>query len=263
VSELERCIEFISRMAERAAKKQEASPYGVALLDPDLPRVWSRNFLLANIDGEGASAAKLAEETDRLLAGVGARHRKVEVFHADMGARLEPGFRALGWNAECDVIMVARRDPDRPIDTSIVDEVTIDDLVPTWTEGWRTDPDVLGEDVARQLVENKRRLGAAVDTRFFAARVDGEVASYCELYSDGSTAQIENVLTLERFRNRGLARATVSRALEEARDGGHDLIFLIADRDDWPRKLYEKLGFDEVGRIWEFVLPRASATTAE
>jgi hypothetical protein len=55
----------------------------------------------------------------------------------------------------------------------------------------------------------------------------------------------------------------VSRALEEARDGGHDLIFLIADRDDWPRKLYEKLGFDEVGRIWEFVLPRASATTAE
>ena len=96
-----------------------------------------------------------------------------------------------------------------------------------------------------------------MDTRFFAARVDGEVASYCELYSDGQTAQIENVLTLSRFRKQGLARATVSKALEEARNGRHDLIFLIADQRDWPKELYGKLGFDEVGRIWEFVLPRA------
>ena len=90
-------------------------------------------------------------------------------------------------------------------------------------------------------------------------RVDGEVASYCELYSDGSTAQIENVLTLERFRKRGLARATVSRALEDARSGDHSLVFLIADRDDWPKDLYAKLGFEEVGHVWEFVLPVASS----
>jgi hypothetical protein len=37
---------------------------------------------------------------------------------------------------------------------------------------------------------------------------------------------------------------------------GNDLTFLIADRDDWPKQLYAKLGFDEVGRVWEFVLPR-------
>ena len=138
-----------------------------------------------------------------------------------------------------------------------MDEVSLDDLVPAWTDGWKTDPAVLGAEVMRQLVENKRGLSEVVDTRFFAARVDGEVASYCELYSDGQTAQIENVLTLSRFRKRGLARATVSKALEEARNGRHDLIFLIADQRDWPKELYGKLGFDEVGRIWEFVLPRA------
>jgi GNAT superfamily N-acetyltransferase len=154
--------------------------------------------------------------------------------------------------------MVARRDPARPVDTSIADEVTLEELMPAWTEGWRSDPDVLSEDVVRQLVESRRRLGEVVETRFFAARVEGEVASYCELYSDGSTAQIENVLTLERFRKRGLARATVSRAREEAL-AGHDFIFLVANRDDWPKELYAKLGFDEVGRIWEFVLPVASS----
>jgi GNAT superfamily N-acetyltransferase len=262
MGELERCIEFINGLADRAAGKRVPSPHGVGLLDPELPDVWSRNFMLANPGLEHASAANLAAEADRMLGEIGARHRKVEVFDADAGDRLEPGFRDLGWNAECDVIMVARRDADRPVDTSIVDEVTVDDLLPAWTEGWLSDPDVLGRDVVRQLVESRRRLGGVVGTRFFAARVDGEVASYCELYSDGSTAQIENVLTLERFRNRGLARATVSRALEEAQHVGHNLIFLIADRGDWPRKLYEKLGFDEVGRIWEFVLPRASGTTA-
>ena len=256
MTELERCIEFITRMADRLARKKDPSRYGEALLDLEFPDVWSRNYLFATEELDVVSAEELALEADRVLGGAGLGHRKIEVFDGDVGARLEAGFRNLGWNPECAVIMVARRGPDRLADTSAVDEAAVDDLVPAWTESWETDPAVLGGDVARQLVENKRRMGIETDTRFFAARVDGEVASYCELYSDGRTAQIENVLTLERFRNRGLARATVSKALHEAHRGGHDLIFLLADRGDWPKELYGKLGFDEVGTIWEFVLPR-------
>jgi GNAT superfamily N-acetyltransferase len=173
------------------------------------------------------------------------------------GARLQPGFAKLGWSSECDVIMVATRPADREVDTSGIQEVSADELVPTWTESWHLDPHVFSPHVAQQLVENKRRLPETRDTRFFAARVDGEIGAYCELYSDGRTAQIENVFTLERFRKRGLARAVVSRALGDARGAGHDLVFLIADRDDWPKELYGKLGFDVVGRIWEFLLPRA------
>jgi hypothetical protein len=36
-----------------------------------------------------------------------------------------------------------------------------------------------------------------------------------------------------------------------ARDEGHDLVFLVADVEDWPRHLYARLGFDEIGRFWE------------
>jgi GNAT superfamily N-acetyltransferase len=257
MTDLERCIEFVVERADRLAAAKEPSRYGEALLDPELPDVWSRNYLFATKELETVSAEELAREAERLLGQAGLRHRKVEVFDDTAGARLEPEFLELGWTRECDVIMVASRDADQPADTSAVEEVTIDDLAPAWTESWATDPAVFSSDVARQLVENKRSLGNEPDTRFFAARVDGEIASYCELYSDGRTAQIENVLTLERFRGRGLARATVSRALQDARDGGHDLVFLIADRDDWPKELYGKLGFDEAGQIWEFMLPRA------
>jgi GNAT superfamily N-acetyltransferase len=115
------------------------------------------------------------------------------------------------------------------------------------------DPSARLDDVSRQVVEHKRILAEAIPTRFFAVRVDGEIASYCELYSDGRTGQIENVLTLERHRNRGLARATVLHALDASRAAGHDLSFLLADADDWPKEFYEKLGFDEIGFIYDFL----------
>jgi predicted GNAT family acetyltransferase len=255
MTELQRALDFIAKMADDLAQKKVPSRYGVALLAPEFPSVWSRNYLYATEELDTASAEELAAEANRLLGQAGLRHRKVEVWDAEAGVRLEPGFVKLGWNRERDVIMVVHREPDRLVDTSSVHEVGADDLVPAWTESWALDPAVLNSDVARQLVENKRRLGVETNTRFFAARVDGEVGAYCELYSDGQTAQIENVFTLDRFRKRGLARAVVSKALEVAQ--GHDLIFLIADQDDWPKELYRKLGFDDVGLIWEFILPRA------
>jgi GNAT superfamily N-acetyltransferase len=256
MTDLERCIDFIGRLADRAARTKAPSRYGVAHLNTDLPRVWSRNYLFADGDLGAVTAEELAAETDRILGSAGLAHRKVELVDDEAGDRLEPQFRELGWTVECDVIMVARREPDREVDTSAVDEVAIDELVPVWALGWQTEPRIVDDEVVRQLVENRSLMAEAVATRFFAGRVDGEIGSYCELYYEPGIGQIEDVLTLERFRNRGLARATVMRALAASRAAGHDLTFLIADRDDWPKELYRKLGFDQIGRIWEFVLPK-------
>jgi GNAT superfamily N-acetyltransferase len=258
MTELVRCIDFIVRLADRAAKTKEPSRYGVAHLNADLPRVWSRNYLFAEGDLEAVTADELAAESDRILGAAGLTHRKIELVDARAGARLEPEFRELHWEVECDVIMVAHRPPDREVDTSNVDEVPLEELAPVWAQGWHTEPRIQDDEVVRQLLENRRVMAGAVDTRFFAGRTDGEIGSYCELYSAPDIGQIEDVLTLERFRNRGLARATVSRALAASREAGHELTFLIADRDDWPKELYAKLGFDEIGRIWEFVLPRVA-----
>jgi len=258
MNDFKRCADFVHGMTARAATDTVPSRYGVAYLALDVPHVWSRNYLLATENLADVTADDLAGEAERIMGGAGLGHRKVELIDAEVGDRLADRFRELGWNQECDVIMVAAREPDREVDTSLVEETTVDELVPAWAGSWTIDPAVLGDTVIEQLIQNKRALSEVVEARFFAARVAGEIASYCELYSDGFTAQIENVLTLERFRNRGLARATVSHARAEAERGDHDLIFLIADRDDWPRKLYAKLGFDEIGRLWEFVRPRAS-----
>ena len=256
MAELERCLAFLRALGERAAHRTVSSPVGVAYLDDRVPRVWSRNYLLVEKELGQVTVEVLAHEADRVLGGAGLGHRKVEIYDGGTGKRLALGFHELGWSVECDVIMVAMREPDRKPDAVTVEQVAIDELAPAWAESNRSDPSSsFDDDIARQLVEGKRAVAAAIPTRFFAARAGGEIASYCELYSDGRTGQIENVLTLLRFRNRGLARALVSHALAVSREAGDDLTFLVANRDDWPKELYRKLGFDEVGFIYDFLRP--------
>ena len=255
MTELERCLALLKEIDHKAAKREVPFSFGTAYLHDEIPRVWSRNYLSLERDLESATPGLVSAEADRVLGEAGITHRKVEVFDAEAGERLAPGLAKLGWRVECDVVMVAAREPDRHVDSSLVEEVARDVLEPIWAEAQGTDSDVGGEDVIRQLAEGKRVLESAIGARFFAARADGEIGAYCELYSGTGTGQIENVLTLERFRNRGLARALVLRTLEESRAMGNDVTFLLADRDDWPKELYRKLGFDEIGFVYDFVVP--------
>lgn len=86
----------------------------------------------------------------------------------------------------------------------------------------------------------------------------GGRARQCELYTIGPDAQIEYVDTLEEYRGRGVARAVILAAIDAARDAGARHVFICAEADDWPNALYERLGFDAIGREWEFT--RAPAT---
>ena len=40
-----------------------------------------------------------------------------------------------------------------------------------------------------------------------------------------------------------------------AERAGCDLVFLVADAQDWPKALYRRLGFDELGRYVKFIRP--------
>jgi ribosomal protein S18 acetylase RimI-like enzyme len=94
-----------------------------------------------------------------------------------------------------------------------------------------------------------------VRARYFAILADGEVVSYTDLYQDGADAQIEDVGTLHEHRERGYASAVVLAAIEVARAEGADFVFLVADLEDWPKELYRRLGFDELGYFVKFIAP--------
>ena len=98
-------------------------------------------------------------------------------------------------------------------------------------------------------------IGERVEARFFTVVADGEVLSYTDLYQDGTDAQVEDVGTLPEHRGRGYATAVVLAAIAAAREGGAEFVFLVADKEDWPKELYRRLGFDTVGHYTKFFVP--------
>ncbi len=255
-----RCaLDFLRGVEDRAAKRREPFSWGTALFNDDFPIIHDLNFLRVDGAPEDATADALAAEADRLLGGAGLSHRKIVLEDEGLGDRLKSRFQELGWEVVSLLYMEALREPDRPLAPGIAQEVDIDAHLRVRDQSLREDPEIASDEgVLAQLRDCFKVWANTSDTRVFAASVDGLPVSSCELYSDGETAQIEAVLTLEAHRNRGLGVAVVLLALQEARKAGHDVVFLIAEDDDWPKEMYKKLGFDPIGRTHEFKIPDVS-----
>ncbi len=250
--ELERAAAFEDALLEAAAERIERIPLGSAVFTDSLPVVWSLNLL--RVEASGASVKEIAAEAERLQGGAGLEHRRVAIQDETAGKNLEEGFNALGWKPDVFLFMVPRREPNRPVDTSGVVEIGREELRPIREAilgEWLGD---LNGEVMRQIGESDRRFAEAGNARHFAVVVDGEPVSSTDLFSDGRTAQIEDVGTLPDHRGAGHASAVVMKALEEARAMGHDFIFLVADARDWPKEMYRRLGFDGIGEKYAFLL---------
>lgn len=251
MSALARAVEFLRVFSERLVDEVVSAPHGSGLLTPSLPRVFYLNQLSVDLGAE-ASADELVAEAEAVHAPAGLAHRKVSI-DDELGVAVEPRLRELGWKVE-RLLVMPHLGPTPTVDASAVEEVDPAELEPIWAEGIRSSPGIRDEEEVQQLVAAQHRRRRAVQVRYFAARVEGRIASYCELFSDGQTGQIESVMTLDPFRGRGLAKAIVSRALHESQ-GAHDFTFLVADAHDWPKELYRKLGFEARGSIWDFLRP--------
>jgi predicted GNAT family acetyltransferase len=250
--ELERAAAFEDALLESAAERIERVPLGSAVFTDSLPVVWSLNLL--RVEETGASAEEIAAEAERLQGGAGLEHRRVAIQNENAGRDLEAGFNALGWKPDVFLFMIPRREPNRSVDTRDVVEVEREALRPIreaileeWLGG-------LDEEIMRQIAESDRRFAEAGNARHFAVVVDGQAVSSTDLFSDGRTAQIEDVGTLPDHRGVGYASAVVMTALEEARAMGHEFVFLVADARDWPKEMYRRLGFDGVGEKYAFLL---------
>jgi ribosomal protein S18 acetylase RimI-like enzyme len=243
-----RAVAFRHENAVRRADRGIRTAHGNALFTDDLPLVWFLNQLLVDL-GTRAEIEELVAEADATLGAANLAHRWVSV-DDDFGVHLAPGFSRLGWTVEKQVVMV-HDGSLHAIDTSAVVETGPDEQAPFWAESWRDQPEMASEEAIPQLVEARYPRRNGFDVRYYTVRAEAGIAGWCELFSDGSTGQIENVMVLERFRGRGIGKALTAHALDASRET-NDLTFLVADADDWPRHLYAKLGFEPTGDTWVF-----------
>lgn len=192
-----------------------------------------------------------------------APHRRLVCEDGADAARLADPLQARGWQVTTEVLMVLRAPRDREPATGLAREVDAATLRPVEVATMLDEPELRDAPgagtVAEQVVAARRALAGGTSTRWFCGAWEGRDGCNTTLYADGRTAQVENVGTVPELRGHGLARATVSLAVDAALATGHDLVLIFADDDDWPKTLYAKLGFRTVGRLRTFQGPPAAA----
>jgi ribosomal protein S18 acetylase RimI-like enzyme len=241
---LARAYAFLER-ADMAGERQESSSVGTAIFDDRVPRRLDSNLLRVEREADPKTVRAEAERLGR---------RMIHVSDPELGERLVPYFQEQGWLVRRHVLMAQLREPEREADLSLVTEVEEPDLRAARHQVVTGQPWAAPE-VMAQLFAGKELIGQRVRARYFAMVLDGKVVSYTDLYQDGTEAQIEDVGTLHEYRQRGYASAVVLAAIEATRADGAEFVFLVADLEDWPKELYRRLGFDELGYFVKFIAP--------
>ena len=242
--ELARAYAFMAR-GDMGGTRIEPSPFGTAVYTDELPRRLDGNYFRVEHDTEPEELVAEAKRLERSL---------IFVPDPELGERLAPWFEEHGWRIDRHLVMAQLRAPEKTADLSLVREQDEEALRPARRRLLEDEPWAEPE-VVEQLFQAKALIGKRVTARFFGVELEGEVVSYADLYVDGADAQVEDVGTLPEHRGHGYATAVILGAIEQARASGAEFVFLVADADDWPKELYRKLGFDELGHYTKFFAP--------
>lgn len=224
--------------------------WGQVYLEPAIGRCYERNQAWAIGDADDLDADELDRDIDRLFDDAGLPHRRLAV-EPPAAARLAPGLAALGYEAGAHLYLAFDGAPPAPPRAPIA-EVDIEAIVAANDRWLRTDPDMtFGRDVTvrAHLGEHHRTFGrAGADERCFAVLgEDGDPAAWAKLWTRGGVAQVEDVVCLHEYRGRGYGRDVTVAATLAALEGAPDLLFIVADDHDWPKVIYERLGYAPVG----------------
>ncbi|HEX7279106.1 MAG TPA: GNAT family N-acetyltransferase [Solirubrobacterales bacterium] len=240
-------LEFELSLDLKISDEVVAHDWGRAFLCPTLPLVWDLNWIL--VEREGMSAAEVIAAAEEVMAGFD--HRAVAIRGEADGVRLAAEFADIPeWEVETTIYMLWNGGGDRSPGVGVREAHLADceNLRRELIRGGLEDDGIDPTEVTGQLLEMDRRFAAASGDRWFVAPPE-EPASACCLLSGEEIGQVEEVGTLTAARGRGYAQATVLAAARASREAGHRVTFLSAEADGWPRKMYEKLGFEPGGTM--------------
>ncbi|MGA7172325.1 MAG: GNAT family N-acetyltransferase [Candidatus Dormiibacterota bacterium] len=242
-TELEKIRHFTHQVMRGSASQVLPVEGGFAVLNGSFPDSYEHNCLVIT---KSLDPTVLMQEADRVLGGAGIRHRAIELELERPEESWLAEFRYCEYEVHLTVVMVFREPTDRH-SRCLVEQVSYEELKPSVAAGWRRELPNLSEHSLRQLVERRSVTSRACDVTHYAVRGPDRIAAHCDLYRIPPVAQVENVETDPGSRNQGYATALVLAAVKAARRSGCSVVFLIADAGDWPRLLYQRLGFESVG----------------
>ncbi|MDX1649832.1 MAG: GNAT family N-acetyltransferase [Myxococcota bacterium] len=233
-------------------------PEGRVVREPRSPRIYDANHLQPRRPDTPEAVEALLGFADRELGGLGHRH---VLAGPDTPPALEAVLALRGYAPKPTLQLLLEDGLRGPAPDRFA-------LRPVGTEeDWRAFRELLREDhledcarrgrppydegVTDEMVTVKRRKPGL---RFWLARVDGHDAGFFSAWAgvDG-VGMVEDLFTHPRFRRRGVARALLHRAVEDARAGGAREVLIGADPADTPKDLYARMGFRPVCVTWSWL----------
>ena len=209
--------------------------YGTHVRATRFPTYYDFNCL--RLEHGEPSADELIRFADERLGDLA--HRKIEVEDVELGERLRPAFAAAGWRTERLVWMVLDGPPDAPEDhVTEVAFADIRELRAEWANDFSPEEIAAFQPVEEEVAE---RLGC----RCFVTMRNGRPLAFVLFSPD----EVRLVYTTPGARGTGLARALVGAAVR-AMDGP---AVIVADDEDTPKRLYERIGFRPAWVMWEMV----------
>lgn len=222
------------RRLELGCDSAEPWAHGMVLRASQLPDYWGFNLVM--VEGEpDLGVAELIAVADRALGDLA--HRRVDFEDIAAGEARRSEFEALGWQAER--LLYLRYDGPPPAEPELeAEEVDYDDvnhLRRRWNE-----EDFPGRDQGAYR-EQARALAMASDVQVLGACRDGEIVAFAQLQRVDGSAEIDMVYVDPDHRGDGLGTAITRAAIGAA--GPVDDLWIAADDEDRPKRLYQRLGF--------------------
>jgi ribosomal protein S18 acetylase RimI-like enzyme len=241
------------------------TPWGGASADGRWPDVWEANQASVLRPQPSLDLAEIRAVLDPLLDQAGVPTECFQFLDADQSCPALEALEQMG-GADEDVVMVFEGPalpPWRHANVPLPVEVTEPDEA-FWAF-YRTVPSFYGplsDRVLDQMLDRARTLFSD-HLRSFVTTIDGEPVGMASLVLLDGVGEIDNVVTAEAVRGRGIASGGVQACLAAAAEMGAELVFLLAEEDGAPQRLYERIGFRVAARSRTFAIPRSTGARVD
>ena len=213
----------------------ERKPFSEHLMkweDPLLPDKYDQNFF----EYSGQPTKEEFAKAVNYQKGIGAGFIKLE---GD-----DPLLDDFGLNSDVTLTMALRTDgarwrtnPDLNFGKPTVDEVEeleVKHFGQQYGEGF----------ARRNIRRNYEKL------TYQGAYLDGKLVGACYCFSSEGSTCIDGLIVDEGYRKRYVATSLIAH-IRDSYPG--TVLFLHADEDDTPREMYEKMGFETIDRLYEYL----------
>jgi len=228
----------------------EPAWWGAVVTDGRFPAVWDINYARVDAAAPDLTVREVADALLPALAALGTDTFHVVTFRPEETTGLLVELSTLGHTLSWDLVMDLVAEP-----TVSPAEHRVELLEPGAALWARVGGSLalFGNEpvVTQQLRAIEEAVFAAGHKRWLGIRDDdGVVVALTALLLLEGVAYLDNVATFPHARGRGMASSLVTRAIELARADGAEHVSLFADPADAAVvRMYERLGFREVGRL--------------